>query len=298
MNKRGERVFKDKWKNRKLVLFMTEGCYQNFAEQIRRSTESFNDIIRVNKDTSYPDEGKKPFLESFRLKAQKANHEDQSDHDSVGYIIGDEGGHKLIGFTGDTQWYHHIENRYMECPVICMNIGGVVDIFKEPEIKLSDLCDKDDPEHINNIKTILLRENHLYLPGFYLMARRLLSIKKTTKTTLLIISELCEEMKGGLRTDLADKISKALYVPVLPEDIGLTVRLDKKKAGHVLCKVCQSFHEPEKIVPVETDRDNAIVYLCKDHYRQMREEYSIPKINELELDLNELRKPIEQENRP
>ena len=295
MNRCGKRVFKDKWKNRKLVLFMTEGCYQKFAEQIRRSTESFNDIIRVNKDTSYPDEGKTPFLKFFRLKAQKANHNDLTDHDSVGYIIANTNKkwEPLIGFTGDTQWFFDIEKHYKKCRIICMNLGGVVDIFKK-DVLLSDLGDKKKKKASKRILDILLTENHLYLPGFYLMAQTLTGIRTARKPKLLIISELCEEMKAGLRTDLSHRIGKALRgkIPVLPEDIGLTVILDKKSAGYVLCKVCQSVWSPEKIVPVETDKDNAIVYLCKRHYRQMREGYSIPKINELELDLNELRKPI------
>ncbi len=304
MNKRGKRVFENKWRDKKLVLFMTEGCYQNFAEQIKRNRESFYEIVRVEKGKPYPGERKNYFLNSFKLEVQKANHSDLTDHDSVGYIIKDKSKppRDLIGFTGDTQWFNGIEDMYKDCPIICMNIGGVVDIFKEDKIKLSDLCNKDDEEYINNIKKILLRENHLYLPGFYLMARRLLNIKKRTKTTLLIISELCEEMKRGLRTDLADKLSKGLYVPVLPEDIGLTVILGNNKrddkVGHVFCKICQNVRSPEDIVAVETEKDNAIVFLCKDHYKKLKEGYSIPKINELELDLNELRKPLDPENRP
>ena len=170
-----------------------------------------------------------------------------------------------------------------------MNIGGVIDIFKKPELTLSDLCDENDkPKNEKNIKTILLRENHLYLPGFYLMAEGLK--RKGCPPKLLILSELCEEMKGGLRTDLASKINEELHIPSLPEDIGLTVVLNKRfKKGHVLCKVCQSVHPPKNIIPVETDRDNAIVYLCKEHFNQLKEENILPKINKLEIDANELR---------
>lgn len=303
MNKCGERVFTDgKWKKRKLVLFMTEGCHQTFAEQLNGSEEEFCDIIRVNQNDKEV-YGKNAFLNHFKLTATKANHDDLTDYDSVGYVICDKKDNPLIGFTGDTQWYYSIEEKYEDCPVICMNIGGVIDIFKKPELKLSDLCEKEDKEHINNIKTILLRENHLYLPGFYLMAKELANKKKPK---LLIISELCEEMKGGLRTDLAKKISEALSetlsgklnkTSVLPEDIGLTVILDKRKKGHVFCKVCQAAHSPKKITPVETDKDNAIVYLCDKHYDELKEGYYLPKINELELDENELRKPLIKKGR-
>jgi len=294
MNKCGARVFnQNKWKDKKLILFITEGCHQNFAVQIMRNRETFQDVIRVQQR---PEPDVKNRFKHFKLEVTKANHQDQSDHDSVGYIIKDKSNppRDLIGFTGDTQWFNGIEDKYKDCPIICMNIGGVVDIFKKGKITLSDLCNKKDEEHINNVKTILLRENHLYLPGFYLMAIKL----SKEKQKLLILAELCEEMKGGLRTDLAEKMYSDLGIPVLPEDIGLTVILNKNKKDRVFCKVCQSAHPPKNIMPVETDKDNAIVYLCKDHYRQMREGYSIPKINELELDLNELRKPIEQKNRP
>lgn len=125
------------------------------------------------------------------------------------------------------------------------------------------------------------------------MARKL--NKKYQK--LLIISELCEEMKGGLRTDLAKKISGALIknlnkIPVLPEDIGLTAILDSSKKGNVFCKICNEDHPAEEIVAVETDRDNAIVYLCRDHYKRLRESHSLPKINELKLDAAELGNPL------
>lgn len=294
MNKCGERVFADgKWEKRKLVLFMTEGCHQNFAEQINRKTDTFKDIIRVKQDEkSY---GKDVFLERFTLKVTKANHKDLTNCDSVGYVILDENGEKLVGFTGDTQWYCGIEKKYKDCPVICMNIGGVVDVFKEGNITLSDLIQNKDKKAYNNIKKILLRENHLYLPGFYLMAK-----KFNKKQKLLIISELCEEMKGGLRTDLAKKISGDIKIPILPEDIGLTVVLNNnkknKKTGNVFCKICQSEHPPEEIVAVETDKDNAIIYLCHYHYNKLKEGSSLPKINELKLDANELHNPLIKED--
>lgn len=293
MNKCGERVFADgKWEKRKLVLFMTEGCHQNFAEQINRKTDTFKDIIRVKQDDKEYD--KKAFLKHFKLKVTKANHDDLTDYDSVGYVISNEKGEPLIGFTGDTQWYHGIEEKYKDCPVICMNIGGVVNIFKDENIMLSDLTQDKDKAY-NNIKKILLRENHLYLPGFYLMAK-----KFNKKQKLLIISELCEEMKGGLRTDLAKKISGDIKIPILSEDIGLTVVLNNnnknKKTGNVFCKICQSEHPPEEIVAVETDKDNAIIYLCHYHYNKLKEGSSLPKINELELDANELHNPLIKED--
>lgn len=297
MNQNGKRVFKDgKWKERKLILFIAEGCHQNFAMRIMGNRDKFHDVIRVTQRTR-PYGGKNHFLKDFQLEVTKANHEDQSDHDSVGYIIKDKEGKELIGFTGDTRWYNNIESKYKGCPVICMNIGGVVDIFKKPELKLSDLCNKDDRKrNIKNIKKILLRENHLYLPGFYLMAEKL----SKQEQKLLILSELCEEMKGGLRTDLSEKFSQdqKLEIPVLPEDIGLTVILSGQGTGDVLCSVCKYLHDPKNIIPVETDKDNAIVYLCKEHYNQLKEESILPKINELELDINELRKPLIKQDGP
>ncbi len=286
MNQKGKRIFKNnKWKERKLILFIAEGCHQNFAMQIMRNKDKFHDVIRVKLNTP-PYGGEGNFLEHFKLEATKANHADQSDHDSVGYIIKNEEGKELIGFTGDTRWFNTIEDKYKRCPVICMNIGGVIDIFKEPEIKLSDLCDKDE-KHIRNIRKILLRENHLYLPGFLLMAKKF----SRQEQKLLILSELCEEMKGGLRTDFAEEISRELTIPVLPEDIGLTVILDPAKVK-VFCKVCNSARAPNEIVPVETAKDNALVYLCEEHYNQLKEGSLLPKVNELEMDANELRKPL------
>jgi len=317
MNKRGKRVFKTKWKDTKLVLFMTKGCNYKYTKQIgNESIKSFRDKIIVKNGKEY---GKKDFLEEFRLSVVKALHYDQTDHDAVGYIIKDKDGKKLIGFTGDTQWYNSIEDNYKECPVICMNIGGVVDIFKEGGIMLSDLATSKNNDHRNFIKKILVTENHLYLPGFYLLAKEIVTQNKK-ENKLFILSELCEEMKGGLRIDLAEKIAERLReelnepvlpddnvsdqskgsVSVLPEDIGLTVILDNEKETEVqikvICKVCNSRFEPKDIKAVETVRDNAIVYLCEEHYNQLKEGSILPKINELELDDNELRKPLIKAN--
>lgn len=294
MNEKGKRIFRNgQWMERKLVLLIAEGCYQFYAEQIRRYKDSFQDVIRM-KQNSLEGNDKQKLFKYFRLKATKANHYDQSDHDSVGYLIKDNIGNELIGFTGDTRWYNNIEQAYIKYPVICMNLGAVVDIFKKPEIMLSDLCNKNDDKQIKKIKQILLRENHLYLPGFYLMARKFYKDKQK----LLILSELCEEMKGGLRTDLSEKLTKKLDVPVLPEDIGLTVILNTIKKGYVLCRACNTAKRPDHIVPVETDKDSAIVYLCKDHYNQLKESYILPQINKLEMDVNELRKPLINKNIP
>lgn len=296
MNKHGKRVFNDdKWIDRKLVLFATKGCHQTFEEQINRNRNAFHDIIQVVYDEPDRDIS---FLEHFKVGVTKANHYDQTDHDSVGYIIKSKtkpedpkNNKALIGFTGDTRWYYGIEDNYQKCPVICLNIGGVVDIFKDDgDIMLSDLCSDDCN---SNIKKVLLRENHLYLPGFYLMAKKL--DKKNHK--LLILSELCEEMKGGLRTDLSGRLYDDLEIPVIPEDIGLTVILDGRKQGYIVCKACNSPQSPKRpkhknIVPVETDKDNAIIYLCRKHYNQLKEGYVLPKINELEFDIHEKRKPL------
>lgn len=291
MNKRGKRVFRDgKWAEKKLVLFMTDGSFFKFEEEINNPNirDAFRDVVRIKKDEEY---GENTFLNIFRIRVTKAIHNDLTDYDSVGFIITDRIGANLIGFTGDTQWFNGIEEIYKDCPIVCMNIGGVVDIFKKGNIMLSDLS-KESSQCFDNIRNILISENHLYFPGFYLVAKGL----SKSKQKLLIISELCEELKGGLRTDLAERICGEIGIPVLPEDIGLTVRADESHAGHVLCKACQSFHEPQEIIPIETVKENATTYLCKRHYNELRENHYLPRISELELDVNELRKPLKQKN--
>lgn len=319
MNKRGKRVFKTQWEDTKLVLFMTEGCYYKYEKQIgHESIKSFRDIIKVKcRDPEY---GKNDYLKEFTLHVTKALHDDQTDHDSVGYIIMDKMSRPLIGFTGDTQWYPNIDKEYQidnrGCPVLCMNIGGVVDIFKEGDTMISNLAKhNNNNDHRKFMEKILVTENHLYLPGFYLLAKEIVT-QTPREQKLFILSELCEEMKGGLRIDLAEKLAERLgeekigsvlsedngseppkyNVAVLPEDIGLTVLLDNENGSEVhlevMCKVCNSGHEPKHIKAVETNKDSAIVYLCKEHYNQLKEESILPKINELEIDVNELRKPL------
>ena len=68
MNKNGKRVFGDsKWEEKKLILFITEGCHQNFATQIMRSKEIFHDIIRVKQGEDYKKEDIR-FLKYFQLQ--------------------------------------------------------------------------------------------------------------------------------------------------------------------------------------------------------------------------------------
>lgn len=293
MNEKRKRIYK-KENKRKLLLWIAEGGHQFYAEQIKRYRESFKNVMRI-KVEKLPDTDE---LTYFKVEAKEAKHYDQSDHDSVGYVIKNKRGHSLIGFTGDTRWYSGIEEKYNKCPVVCMNLGGVIDLFKKPELKLSDLCIKNNlGKYEENIKKILLRENHLYLPGFYLMAKKL--DKKRQK--LIILSEICEEMKGGLRTDITKKMTEDLGITVLPEDIGLTVILknEKKKKnkyreGYVVCRVCNEPRDNKKnnIVAVETKRDNAIIYLCKKHYDKLKEENVISDISELKMDDNEIRNKI------
>lgn len=241
-NKRGKKRIHG-WEDHKMLVFSTAGCFSRFAADIAEEEvrKLFKDTIVVSPKDSKPLD----LLNNFIIKPVPAYHKDLSRMDCMGIIIEGRGGVPLIGFTGDTMWTKDLAKNYKYCPVMCINLGGVIDVRKED-------CFEKVFANGESIKKLICKENHLYLPGFMLLSEELIN---EGYLQMIVISEIGEELKGGLREDLAQRVKdyfeKRMGYPdlcVLAEDIGLTISLPASRGGlRIKCDKCKEMILPHEI---------------------------------------------------
>ncbi len=217
----------------KLLAVMSPGTFDRYKKAVAVSRDFFRDVIVMSPGdglwsghTSVPEDPRQ--LSAFRIRPCHALHNDLTERDSIGLVLyGKPGGDcwaPLVGFTGDTMWGPDMAGEYRDVPTMCVNMGGIVP--SETTIAKGLLVDDNE-----GIRGIVRGENHLYWPGFSLLTGRLVD------SQLIIISELGEELKGGIRTDMTVGLRKLGRASTfLPEDIGLTVKLGGKP--EVYCMAC------------------------------------------------------------
>ena len=248
---------------RKLLALMSPGCFERFEKAIAGSWEHFSDVVVMN--TGQAVDGAAPRtdwseyllqLSRFRIQARFALHNDTTPHDSVGLVIYGLGEDKawtpLVGFTGDTMWWSRIGEQYRDVPTLCANLGGIVPYGKKydgHEVRIPDNLLTSE-----GAKQVIQEENHLYWPGFSLLTRDLANAAK-----LVVVSELGEELKGGLRTDMVGQLRGG--PSYLPEDIGLTIKLQPEPEVH--CCACGRTVAPGDIEYRSYGREESIYYVCK-----------------------------------
>jgi len=265
-NKRGKKRIHD-WENHKTYVFATAGCFNRFAPDIidEEGRKFLKDTIVVSPKDNKP----LKLLNNFIIKPTPAYHKDLSRMDCIGLIIEDKHGVPLIGFTGDTMWTKDLAKNYKYCPIMCINLGGLIDVRED------DCFEKifDEPE---NIKKLICKKNHLYLPGFMLLIEGLIN---EGNLQMIVISEIGEELKGGLREDLAQRVKdyfeKQMGYPdlcVLAEDIGLTVSLPACKGGlRIKCDKCKGMIPAGEIYTVTRTTARGIEQLhryCNQCYQR------------------------------
>lgn len=249
MNKRGRKRI-HVWKEQKIYVVSTAGCFEHFATDIKDSKDFFRDTIVADPCNNYTPHPIK--LDHFVIEPAPAFHKDLRGKNCMGVVIKTKEEIPLIGFTGDTVWTKTLAERYNNCPVMCINIGGIIDVRKD------DCFERvfDEPE---NVKKLICKENHLYLPGLMLLLEE---FTKEGKLQMVIISEIGEELKGGLREDLAQRIKdyshafickKSYPVQVLAEDIGLTIELPEPARScniRIKCDKCKGMISAGEIYTV------------------------------------------------
>ncbi len=228
------------------------------------------------------------------LEAVRAWHNDSTGYDTIGLKIKhhncktgcnvkicDKSGkntadEKILGIIGDSRYESDLHVNYIKCNVLVTHLGSLVnDNMYKNFHKAPDEKTFFDPANINsNLKTMLAEENHLYFPG---IARLICKYHKSgddpKKFPLMILSEFGEELRGGLRKDIAKRLSLTWnpnhgdnggyeYLPIIPGDVGLRVDIENKK---VFCCICHRYVEPEKITPETVMPDEeSMTYVCSD----------------------------------
>lgn len=252
-----------------LLALMASGCYAKFSKSIEDSKLLFKDVVVAEEDAWLKRVDEQPAqawtaqlsqLRHFRIGMRRALHDDLSGNDSYGLLISaadDE--RKLLSFTGDTMWWQGLAGQHREVPTVCANIGGIVPVDAGVHID-GDLRRADAIQD-----KILLQKGHLYWPGFVLMQRDDLRAK------LVIVAELCEELKGGIKRDFVKHLDLQLEQPpvFLPEDVGLLVQL--RDDPRVLCIACERPVAPGEIEPITYGTCEATYYACKGCLDSRRE---------------------------
>ena len=256
-----------KSKDKKLLAIMSAGCFDKYSQAITQSKEYFCDVIVANyKNGNVKQLPSIDQLEHFTINVRKALHQDYTAYDTLGIIISarqktpqTETVKPIIGFTGDTRWWEGMEEQYEGIAAMCINLGAIVNVTNREQINRT--LNKHE-----GVEKILRDENHLYWPGFTLLTEKLTNGRKIPK--LIIISELGEELKGGLKTDLANQLNEtAEQTHFLPEDVGLTIKLlgdiSNEPQPKTFCFACGSLVEPKDIEIVPYGKEEATYYVCK-----------------------------------
>ncbi len=261
----------------RISLAMTEGVFSRFQPHLRAAREYIRDIV-VLKAKGWRgsvaseqeiavcvDAGEcrlslgnmgRGMNAVFSFHATRAWHIDNTDHDSIGVVITreDQGCHQRfrLGVLGDTRYREDLHTEYRDCNVIVAHLGSLV--------RMSSDGDVDDYSR-EKMHNLLYTENHLYLPGL----RRLicdLSKQRSRGVPIVVLSEFGEELRGGLRADLARRLSFSTKFPVVPADVGLRIDIAQ---GTVFCSLCHRYVEP-KMIDVECvmPGEEALGYVCKD----------------------------------
>lgn len=268
MNKRGEKE-KNGWEPHRISILATPSCFEHFFHIIEESRDDIKDVIvadsgSLNKDGTIVVET----MKHFKIITKPAYHKEINDKTNcIGLIIEVKSGEKLIGFTGDTVWTSNLADNYAECPVVLINMGAILDVRKDQSFKKNFYNDE-------TIYQLMLNENHLYLPGTITLLEQL---RKSYVTQLVIVGELGEELKMGLRRDLFYKFNefyknKSLnesdgLLNIAIEDIGLTVIWDDSMFPKVICFRCKKYINPRNIkLRITEDQRNSeqLYYYCEN----------------------------------
>jgi len=243
---------------------------------------SYNKNERLDKNTRWRPQVSDPIRTdtdlSLVIKPQKAYHNDHSYvSDSFGFIVELEqkGGTKYaFGYTGDTKWHPEIVPQFMSCNVLLVHIGSLINRSD------SDKEEEKSFKHYNQIEncfSLVTNKNHPYLPGlFHFMAQYAKTGNKGPKGTstinkkrLVLVSEFGEELRGGIRRDLNNRLRGAYdNLEVLPVDVGLDVLLEpingigESSSNRVMCVQCEKPVEISLSCFETYGHDEAIFCIC------------------------------------
>lgn len=284
-NKRGARNKKD-WKRHKVMIILPPSCFEHFYQVLWDSKEDIKDVLVVdpcddgqNSSRNYIGD----IMEHFVIQAVPACHKEvREDFNCIGLTIKEKrkcgNGRNLIGFTGDTVWTPNLADNIKDFPVVCINMGGLIDVGKNHSFEEIFKKKEKKEDDYKNIKKLIYEQNHLYLPGTIALLEQL---RKFKTTKLAVIGEIGQELKSELRKDLFHKLNEFIDnrrgslcekpLRVVIEDIGLTVALGftdpSNCTPYIFCFRCKNRIEPKEIQlrAIDDNRSSEqLHYYCRD----------------------------------
>jgi len=261
----------------------------NFVKE-HLENSSPNGSIRWRAKTHIDEEDKKDAI--VVITPTRAYHPDPSDYsDSFGFKIKvefDETNKVTLGYTGDTKWvYSHlydpllgrkrenmgISQQYKDCDTLVVHIGSLID--DKQNFDDYNQCNEEVAENKLECEALVRAKDHPYLIGMIRLLSELCSNGQDGNNgKLILLSEFGEGLRGGIRTDLIDRLKKAYeHLSFLPLDVGMDIQLwsrseqdPERKKNHkymVRCAQCEGF------VPIEDAEferygvDEALYCICK-----------------------------------
>ena len=220
------------------------------------------------------------------IQPVQASHDDHTDNDSYcfGYIISlEQDGKELatVGFTGDSQWYPQLAEHFEKCQFVCSHMGSI--LGDKPEMYLETKL------NVGEWEALIRKKNHSYLPGQLLFLQQLRS-RESEQNMVIALSEFGEEMKGGLRVDVCQRLNKAIgegcwsdfcdensraknkcrprckgtdKTKVIPADVGLRISIQKNHRVQVHCSLCDEFCDIEDVKIEAFGYEEALFYVCR-----------------------------------
>ena len=254
---------------------------EDYIDSLPEFSFSFNENRNLGRNVRWRPQlgnsGNSDAFLSLVIKPRKAYHNDHSNKsDSFGFIVElkEEGGKEYsFGYTGDTQWHPDIIPQYESCGALLLHVGSL--------INRSD-SDKDDKVfgyygQQKRCYSLVADKNHPYLPGLLhfltqhakTSSKRGKATRKEREKRLVLVSEFGEELRGGIRTDLNNRLAQAYLdeLNVLPVDVGLDVLLKpiiKPESLHssVMCVQCEKHVEIHRARFETYGHDEAIFCVC------------------------------------
>jgi ribonuclease BN (tRNA processing enzyme) len=186
----------------------------------------------------------------------------------------------ILGYTGDTKWvYPHVhdpledledeDNRhqiwdvseqYFGCDAVIVHLGSLVDTDEKGLRKEFMNCLKCEPNQQEECRGTVCKKDHPYLAGLIRLLSSLRSESRVKRKTegklkqLILVSEFGEELRGGIRVNLIERLKLAYKdaLSFLPIDVGMDVQLlprekredDNRVASNeqkVWCIQCEQF---------------------------------------------------------
>jgi len=216
----------------------------------------------------------------------RAYHADSSYSDSFGFrlkVALSETDEVILGYSGDTKWVYElipdpldrerdikdISTQYADCDTVIVHLGSLIG-FK----KSFDLYNQCNDSQINEECEKLVREaNHPYLVGMLRLLSSLYEERDNQPKQLVLIGEFGEELRGGIRVDLIDRLKNTYSerLACLPLDVGMRFQLWPKSdtkdrhgraAQRVWCVQCENFCDVEEAEFERYGVDEALFCVC------------------------------------